>query len=63
MRKITENMVRKAKNTLNMYDEKYLGISNVSNYGIESFEDKSVISANQFLETDFFRYGRKLKIS
>jgi hypothetical protein len=55
VRKITENMVSTAKNTLNIFDGKYLGVSNVSNYGIESYDDKSVISANQFLETDFWK--------
>lgn len=54
VREITENMVSEAKNTINKYEGKALGVSNVSNYGTESCTNMSVISANRFLETDFW---------
>ncbi|GAI78686.1 unnamed protein product, partial [marine sediment metagenome] len=41
--------------TVKYFEKKNLKADNVSNYGVESYRDKSVISANQLLKTNFWK--------
>jgi hypothetical protein len=55
IRHISEEMIVRAKNTVKKYQGKNLWLKKVSNYGIESYKERSVISANKFLETKFWK--------
>jgi neutral ceramidase len=55
IRNISEEMRREAESTVKQFERKNLKPKNVSNYGMESYKDTSVISANQLLETDFWK--------
>jgi neutral ceramidase len=66
MRNITEQMIRDAENTLKECEGVVFKVKNLSNYGIESYKDKSVISANKLLETKFWKHaaaGELLKLN
>lgn len=55
IRTITEEMIREAEETVKQYRGKSFEVKNVANYGVESYRDTEVISANKFLETDFWK--------
>jgi hypothetical protein len=55
IRHISEEMIVRAKDTVKKYQGKNLWLKKVSNYGIESYKERSVISANKFLETKFWK--------
>jgi hypothetical protein len=55
IREITGDMLKKARETVKRYEGKKLRVKNLSNYGIESHRDNSVISAQKFLETEFWK--------
>jgi hypothetical protein len=55
IRKITNSMLYKASKTIKQFEGRRFKALKVSNYGIESYRDTSVISANKLLETDFWK--------
>ena len=55
IRSITEKMLREAEETVSKYRGKKLGVKNLSNYGVESYRDPRVISANTLLKTEFWK--------
>jgi hypothetical protein len=57
IRYISEEMMVKAKETVKEYQGKKIRLKKVSNYGIESYKDRSVLSANKLLRTKFWKYA------
>ncbi len=55
IRKITDEMLKEAEKTIKSYKVKNIESFELSNYGIESYHDKEVISAQKLLETDFWK--------
>ncbi len=55
IRKITDKMLKKAKETIERYKGKEIKEFELSNYGLESYKDNTVISAQRLLETDFWK--------
>jgi hypothetical protein len=57
IRYISEDMITRAKDTVRKYQGENNRLKKVSNYGIESHSDRSVLSANKFLKTKFWKYA------
>lgn len=55
IRKITNKMLNEAKETIENYKGKEIKGFELSNYGLESSKDTTVISAQELLETDFWK--------
>lgn len=55
VRTITAEMIREAEETRKQHEGKRFEVKNVANYGVESYRDTKVISANRLLETDFWK--------
>ncbi len=55
IREITDRMLKEAKETVEKYKGKEIKAFELSNYGLESCKDSSVISARELLETDYWK--------
>jgi hypothetical protein len=55
IREITEEMIAQAKSTVKEFKSRKLKVPRLSNYGVESYKDKSVISACKLIQTDFWK--------
>jgi hypothetical protein len=55
IRTISENMLAEAKETIKQFEGKNFRVKNLSEYGIESHKNDSVISTRKLLETEFWQ--------
>ena len=55
IRKITDKMINKAKEIIEKNKDKDIDEFKLSNYGLESYKDTTVISAQKLLETEFWK--------
>jgi len=62
IREITEEMLIDARKVVDSFAGKKLHVWNLSDYGTESYTDKSVISANKLLETDFWKNAAAIEL-
>lgn len=55
IREITDEMIAQAKSTVKEFEGRKMEAPKLSNYGVESYRDKSVISAGKLIQTDFWK--------